>query len=185
MGDRMTSNEEYQEGVVATPAGTEEFVFNQTMVRIKDPQKSVAFYREVLGMTLIKRLDFPEMEFTLFFMGYVREEDGTIPDNLRDRTAYAFKQKALMELTHNWGTERDDSFGGYHDGNSDPRGFGHVGLSVPDVDKACARFEQLGVEFIKRPNDGKMKGLAFIKDPDGYWVEILEAESLAAMSVKE
>ena len=185
MGDRMMSNEEYQEGVVATPAGTEEFVFNQTMIRIKDPRKSVEFYREVLGMTLIKRLDFPEMEFTLFFMGYVREEDEAIPDNLRDRTAYAFKQKALMELTHNWGTESDDSFGGYHDGNSDPRGFGHVGLSVPDVDKACARFEELGVEFVKRPNDGKMKGLAFIKDPDGYWIEILEAESLAAMSVKE
>ena len=59
-----------------------------------------------------------------------------------------------MELTHNWGTESDDSFGGYHDGNSDPRGFGHVGLSVPDVDKACARFEELGVEFVKRPVEG-------------------------------
>ena len=92
--------------------------------------------------------------------------------------------KAMLELTHNWGTESDPNFAGYHDGNKQPQGFGHIGMAVPDVDAACARFERLGVEFVKRPNDGKMKGLAFIKDPDGYWIEILEANSIADLSVE-
>ena len=149
---------------------------NQTMLRIKDPQRSLDFYSRVLGMTLIKEFRFPEMEFSLYFMGYVTEDDEPIPDGAEARAAYAFRQKAMIELTHNWGTESDDDFAGYHDGNADPRGFGHIGLSVPDVYEACNRFEELGVEFVKRPDDGKMKGLAFIKDPDGYWIEILEAE---------
>tara|TARA_Y100000590_G_scaffold470612_1_gene666947 strand:- start:2018 stop:2536 length:519 start_codon:yes stop_codon:yes gene_type:complete len=156
--------------------GTEEFIMNQTMMRIKDPDISLEFYVNVLGMTLLKRLDFPDMEFTLFFLGYLREEDGTVPDDPVDRTEYVFSQKALIELTHNWGTEKDDSFN-YHDGNSDPRGFGHIGITVPDVYAASERFENLGVEFVKRPDDGNMKGLAFIKDPDGYWIEILSAST--------
>ena len=162
--------------------GTEEFVFNQTMMRIKDPKISLDFYQRILGMTLIKTLDFPEMEFTLYFLGYLRDEDLPVPENAIARTEYAFKQKALLELTHNWGTETDDAFN-YHDGNSEPRGFGHIGISVPDVYKASARFEELGVEFVKKPDDGKMKGLAFIKDPDGYWVEILSANGLAELSI--
>ena len=167
---------------VSTPE-TRGFVFNQTMLRIRDPRRSLDFYSNVLGMTLIKEFSFPDMRFSLYFVGYVTPEDEAIPDDAVERGAYAFRQKAMLELTHNWGTESDESFAGYHDGNDDPRGFGHIGLSVPDVRSACERFEKMGVEFVKRPDDGKMKGLAFIKDPDGYWIEILEANSCASMAV--
>lgn len=168
------------EGDVATPEETRGFVFNQTMLRIKDPGRSIPFYTDVLGMTLLRRLDFPEMRFSLYFLGYVREDDDPVPADPDRRTAYTFRQKALLELTHNWGTESDGDFA-YHNGNADPRGFGHIGLSVPNVAAACDRFERLGITFVKRPEEGKMKGLAFVSDPDGYWIEILEAESLATL----
>ena len=90
--------------------GTEEFVFNQTMMRIKDPKDSLEFYVNVLGMTLIKKLDFPEMEFTLYFLGYLRDADEPVPSDPVKRAEYAFSQKAMLELTHNYGTENDDSF---------------------------------------------------------------------------
>jgi lactoylglutathione lyase len=154
--------------------GTEGFIFNQTMLRIKDPEISLDFYVNKLGMTLIKKLDFPEMEFSLFFLGYLRDFDEEVPNDPVKRAEYAFSQKAMLELTHNWGTETDDSFS-YHDGNSDPRGFGHIGITVPDVYAASKRFEEQNIEFVKKPDDGSMKGLAFIKDPDGYWIEILSA----------
>lgn len=155
---------------------TREFIMSQTMLRIRDPQKSVPFYRDVLGMTLLNKFDFPEMKFSLYFMGYLRPEDGELPSDPVDRAEFTFNQKAAIELTHNYGTESDAAFAGYHNGNADPRGFGHIGITVPDVYAACERFEKLGVEFVKRPDDGKMKGLAFIKDPDGYWIEILSAK---------
>ncbi len=162
---------------------TAQYVFNQTMLRIKDPARSLSFYQDVLGMTLLKRFDFPEMKFSLYFMAYVRPEDEPVPSGEMESAAYVFRQKATLELTHNWGTESDADFAGYHNGNSDPRGFGHIGISVPDVYAACRRFEELGVAFMKGPDDGKMKGLAFIKDPDGYWIEILSAASLATMII--
>ena len=156
------------------------FVLNQTMLRIRDPERSVAFYRDVMGMTLLDRYDFPALKFSLYFMGYPQ---GPIPDDRAERIKWVFEQAALLELTHNWGTQSDPAFS-YHNGNSEPRGFGHIGLSVPDVHAACARFEEQGVEFVKRPDDGAMKGLAFVKDPDGYWIEILSASGLRDLIVQ-
>ena len=165
------------EGDTEAPEDTRGFVFNQTMLRVKDPERSLPFYQHVLGMTLVKAIPFPDMAFTLYFLGYVGPEDD-LPVDADGRLKYAFGQPAMLELTHNHGTENEEGEP-YHDGNSDPRGFGHIGVAVPDVDAACARFEQLGIEFVKRPNDGAMKGLAFIRDPDGYWIEILNAANSA------
>lgn len=145
------------------------------MYRIKDPKKSLPFYTGVLGMTLLQKLDFPEAKFSLFFMGYESPTD--IPLENSKRTAWAMSQKATVELTYNWGTESTEG-PVYHNGNTEPRGFGHIGVMVPDVYAACKRFEELGVEFVKKPDDGRMKGLAFIKDPDGYWIEIFNANTV-------
>jgi len=149
---------------------------NQTMLRVRDPEVSLKFYQDVLGMSLLDRYDFDAMKFSLYFLGYPDAEDGAIPTDRVDRCRWVFSRKALIELTHNWGTEKDEQFPGYHDGNAEPRGFGHIGITVPDVYAACERFERLGVSFVKRPDDGSMKGLAFIRDPDGYWIEVLSSE---------
>ncbi len=77
----------------------------------------------------------------------------------------------MLELTHNHGTESDASFAGYASGNDEPgKGYGHIAITVEDVQAACARFEALGVPFKKRLTDGVMKNIAFIKDPDGLVV---------------
>ena len=154
------------------PPETAGYVLNQTMLRIRDPKASLPFYTEVLGMTLLKRLDFEAGRFSLYFLAYLSPEE-RLPDDPAALTRAIFSRETTLELTHNWGTESDPDFGGYHNGNAEPRGFGHLGISVPDVAAACERFERLGVAFIKRPNDGMMKGIAFITDPDGYWIEIL------------
>jgi len=105
------------------------------------------------------------------------EDAGEVPADDVKRLTFTFAREAMLELTHNWGTEDDEAFS-YHDGNAQPQGFGHIGITVPDVYAAAERFEKMNVEFVKRPDDGKMKGLAFIKDPDGYWIEILQADML-------
>ncbi|XP_055694600.1 lactoylglutathione lyase [Lutzomyia longipalpis] len=172
------SNSEAKELCQAADPATKDFLFQQTMYRIKDPKKTLPFYTGVLGMTLLTKLDFPEMKFTLYFLGYENPSD--VPQNQSERNRWALSRKATLELTHNWGTETDPDQK-YHTGNSDPRGYGHIGVLVPDVYEACARFEKLGVEFVKKPDDGKMKGLAFIKDPDGYWIEIFNPHKMSSI----
>ncbi|XP_063758209.1 lactoylglutathione lyase-like isoform X2 [Eleginops maclovinus] len=146
-------------------------MMQQTMLRVKDPTRSLDFYTRVLGMTLLQKIDFPSMRFTLYFLGF--EEKSDIPENIKDRTAWTFSRRATIELTHNWGSESDERLRSYHNGNTEPRGFGHIGIAVPDVNAACQVFEKQGVTFVKKPETGKMKDLAFIQDPDGYWIEIL------------
>lgn len=166
------------------PTGTESFALNQTMLRIRDPRPSLAFYQDVLGMTLLQQLDFADMKFSLYFLAYLAKGE-TIPDDPAERARFIFNRETTLELTHNWGTESDPDFTGYHDGNSDPRGFGHIGISVADVAQACARFESLGIPFKKRPQDGTMKDIAFITDPDGYWIEILSANGMTGSIAAE
>ena len=157
---------------------TSNYVFNQTMLRIKNPKVSLDFYTRILGMKLYRKLDFPEMKFTLYFLAMPGDvEEDKVPENNNERTTWTFSQRAMLELTHNWGTENNNDFT-YHNGNAEPQGYGHIGFSVPDVYKASERFEKLGVKFVKKPDDGKMKGLAFIEDPDGYWIEILQANMI-------
>ncbi len=175
----MSRHFESAAGLCETPdAETQDYLFNQTMLRIKDPERSLDFYTRVLGMRLVRRMDFPEMKFTLYFLAFLSEEQaGEVPADDGKRTTYTFGREAMLELTHNWGSEDDPDLQ-YHDGNAEPQGFGHIGIAVPDVYRAAERFEALGVNFVKRPDDGKMKGLAFIKDPDGYWIEILQPDML-------
>jgi lactoylglutathione lyase len=159
-------------GVTAQPeAATQQFVFNHTMLRVKDATASLDFYTRVLGFSLVEKRDFPEAEFSLYFLALV--DKAQIPADDAARNVWMKGIPGILELTHNHGTENDPAFA-YHNGNTDPRGFGHICISVPDVHEACARFETLGVDFQKRLTDGRMKSLAFIKDPDGYWVEIIQ-----------
>lgn len=163
-------------GVTAAPeAATQGFVFNHTMLRVKDITASLDFYTRVLGFSLVDKRDFPEAEFSLYFLALV--DKAQIPTDDAARHQWMKSIPGVLELTHNHGTENDTDFA-YHNGNSDPRGFGHICVSVPDVVAACERFEQLGVNFQKRLADGRMNHLAFIKDPDGYWVEIIQPAPL-------
>jgi len=176
----MKLNTEYHPGVGSEPpAATLGFVFNHTMLRVKDPAIALDFYTRVLGLRVLRKLDFPEMKFSLYFLAYVLVADA-IPAVPGERTSWMFSQRSVLELTHNWGTERDAAFH-YHDGNAQPQGFGHICISVPDLDAAVAWFDQCGVVYVKRPDQGKMKDVAFIKDPDGYWVEIIEPARLKGL----
>ncbi|KAB1226293.1 Lactoylglutathione lyase [Morella rubra] len=207
MASESKESSAYNPGLQATPDDATKSSFMQhTTFRIKDPKVSLDFYSRVLGMSnelyldtyleavawavllshrplgnlkrLLKRLDFPEMKFSSYFMGY--EDVASAPSNSVDRTAWTIGQKATIELTHNWGTESDPEFKGYHNGNSEPRGFGHIGITVDDTYKACERLECLGVEFVKKPDDVNMKGIAFIKDPDGYWIEVFDLKTIGS-----
>ncbi|WP_397453564.1 lactoylglutathione lyase [Pseudomonas sp. NA-150] len=170
----MSFVSENQPGICLTPDPvTQQYVFNHTMLRVKDPQRSLDFYSRVLGMRLLRKVDFPEAKFSLFFLAMTQGEQ--VPEDPSERQGYVFGRQSVLELTHNWGSENDDSQ--YHNGNSDPRGFGHICFSVPDIEAACARFDALQIPFVKRLDKG-MKHVAFISDPDQYWVEIVQADLL-------
>lgn len=141
--------------------------FNHTMIRVKEPKKSLEFYENVLGMTLLRTAEMEAAKFTLYFLGY--NSDSTFERNSGDGVS---DREGVLELTWNWGTEDNESFS-YHNGNDQPQGFGHIGIAVPDVDEAMAYFEKKNVTIKKRKTDGKMKFIGFIQDPDGYSVEIL------------
>ena len=176
----MPFTTEHQPGVCATPeAATRGFVLNHTMLRVKDPAVALDFYTRLMGLCLLRKLDFPELRFSLYFLAHPQPGNPP-PDAVGERTAWTFAQRGVLELTHNWGTEADPAFA-YHDGNAHPQGFGHICISVPDLDAAVAWFDAHQVPCIKRPEQGKMKDVAFIKDPDGYWIEIVEPGRLQAL----
>ncbi|MGB1882291.1 MAG: lactoylglutathione lyase [Gammaproteobacteria bacterium] len=120
-----------------------------TMIRVTDLEKSIAFYCDVLGMALLRRHDFSEGRFTLAFVGYGDEATNTV-----------------LELTHNWGTDQYDLGDGY----------GHVALGVDDVYAACDEVRARGGNVVR--DAGPMKGgtrvIAFVEDPDGYKIELVE-----------
>lgn len=123
--------------------------FLHTMIRVGDLDRSIDFYTRLLGMKLLRRTDYPEGRFTLAFVGYGDEAANTV-----------------IELTHNWDTASYDLGGG----------FGHLALGVGDIYKACAELEAAGAKIVRAP--GPMKHgstvIAFVEDPDGYKVELIQ-----------
>jgi len=122
-----------------------------TMIRVGDLERSIDFYTEVLGMRLLRRKDYPGGKFTLAFLGYGDEADSTV-----------------LELTHNWGVTSYDL------GDA----FGHIALGVPDAAAACDAIRQRGGNVVREA--GPMKHgttvIAFVEDPDGYKIELIERD---------
>lgn len=119
-----------------------------TMLRVADLPRSIAFYTDVLGMTLLRQQDYPEGQFTLAFLGYGAESENTV-----------------IELTYNWGVHH------YEIGT----GYGHIAIAVDDVQQAVDAMRAKGAKILREP--GPMKAgttvLAFLEDPDGYRIELL------------
>lgn len=121
-----------------------------TMIRVRDLDRSLDFYTRLLGMNLIRKNDYPGGKFSLAFVGYGNEETDTV-----------------VELTHNWDQAEDYDLG---------TGFGHLAIGVKDAYAACEKLEAAGVN-VPRPA-GPMKGgttvIAFVDDPDGYKIELVQ-----------
>lgn len=120
-----------------------------TMIRVGDLERSLRFYTEVLGMRLLRRQDYPDGKFTLAFVGYGAESD-----------------EAVIELTYNWGVNQ------YELGNA----FGHIAIGVRDINETCMEIKRRGGKVVREP--GPMKHgttvIAFVEDPDGYRLELIE-----------
>jgi len=125
------------------------------MLRVGDLDRSIAFYTDVLGMKLLRRKEYPSGRFTLAFLGYGPESEQTV-----------------LELTHNWDTSS------YELGDA----YGHIALGVEDIRSTCAAISGKGGRVVREP--GPMKHgstvIAFVEDPDGYKVELIEMSSRAA-----
>ncbi|KAH8884589.1 glyoxalase I [Thozetella sp. PMI_491] len=161
---------EATEGIKETALET--YRMNHTMIRVKDAEKSLKFYQEALGMSLFRTSENEKAAFNLYFLGYPGTQGEPVAG------ASTANREGLLELTWNYGTEKDDNFK-YHNGNDEPQGFGHLCVTVDNLDAACARLESLNVNWKKRLTDGRMKNVAFVLDPDGYWVEIVQNERFA------
>lgn len=178
----MSFNTEIEPGISTDVAPrTHGFRLNHCMLRVKAPERSLEFYSRVFGMRLLRKLDFPELDFSLYFLAAL-DEGETVPEESDERTRWTFSQRGILELTHNWGTENDPAFR-YHDGNAEPQGFGHICFSVPDLDAAVRWLDDNAVPFVKRPDEGALKDVAFVTDPDGYWIEILEPRRLGRLGM--
>ena len=121
-----------------------------TMLRVRDLDKSLHFYTELLGMKLLRKRDYPTGKFTLAFVGYGEETDSTV-----------------IELTHNWDQAEPYALGS---------AFGHLAIGVPDVYKACEQLAAAGVK-VPRPAGPMAHGgsvIAFIEDPDSYRIELVQ-----------
>ena len=126
---------------------------------------SVKYY-EFLGLKQVNKLSFPDNKFDLYFLAYDSPQAVSSGHHWTDR-------EGILELTHNYGTENDSSFK-VANGNSDPgKGFGHICVSVDNIQAACQRLEDAGYRFQKKLTDGRMRSIAFALDPDGYWVEVI------------
>lgn len=123
-----------------------------TMIRVMDLDKSLDFYTRHLGMQVLRRKDFPDGKFTLAFLGYGDEQSNTV-----------------IELTHNW-----DQAEPYDHGSA----LGHLAVAVPDVYATCEKLESEGVSIPRPPGPMKFGGssthMAFIEDPDGYKIELIQ-----------
>mmetsp|Transcript_28309 Transcript_28309/g.51099 ORF Transcript_28309/g.51099 Transcript_28309/m.51099 type:complete len:345 (-) Transcript_28309:104-1138(-) len=151
--------------------------FSQTMLRIKDADKSLAFYRDVLGMTLVRAMHFPG-DFSNYFLACLSNEEAAQAPHPESPEAADFVNglwQPCLELTHNHGTENDADFH-VHTGNTAPQGFGHIGYLVDDLKACCGEMQDVGVPFFKKPEDGNMHQIAFALDPDGYRVEIVQRD---------
>mmetsp|Transcript_42589 Transcript_42589/g.68853 ORF Transcript_42589/g.68853 Transcript_42589/m.68853 type:complete len:343 (+) Transcript_42589:150-1178(+) len=148
---------------------------SQTMLRVKDADASIAFYRDILGMTLVRAMHVPG-DFSNYFLACLtpeQREKAPDPESPEARDFVSSLWTPVLELTHNHGTEKDESFQ-IHTGNSDPVGFGHIGYLVDDLVACCKEMEEAGVKFHKKPEDGAMHQLAFAIDPTGYRIELVQ-----------
>ena len=134
----------------STVPGTDKYRLLHTMIRVKDLDKSIDFYTRLLGMKVLYQKDYPSGEFTLVFVGYGDEKSNTV-----------------IELTHNWGQEEPYDLG---------NGFGHLAIGVPNIYGTCEALEKEGVNIPRPPGPMKHGGsvIAFIEDPDGYKIELIE-----------